>query len=67
MTDPSGQVAAVGRRRGPRRASGRVLAGRGDTWELWVPLDLWERMTEKERADLVEGQAALLRESRRRG
>ena len=41
------------------RSSGRggrrvVLAGRGDGWSLWVPEDDYRRMTEAERAALVE-------------
>ena len=52
---------AAGRgRRGPRRRQGRVLAGQGAGWSLWVPVELWDRMTELERAQLVEGQRALL-------
>ena len=47
------------------RSSGRggrrvVLAGRGDGWSLWVPEDDYRRMTEAERAALVERQRALV-------
>lgn len=58
------------RRRGPRRRGSdggrggrRVLAGRGNGWELWIPEDDWRRMTDQERAALVEGQRALLEPS----
>lgn len=43
--------------RGGRRL---VLAGRGDGWQLWVPEDDYQRMTEAERAAHVERQRALL-------
>ena len=56
----NGKGSKVGRRGPGGRKVGRggrlVLAGRGDGWELWVPED----MPEDERAELVEGQAALL-------
>jgi hypothetical protein len=43
--------------RGGRRV---VLAGRGKGWELWIPEDDYQRMTEAERAAYVERQRALL-------
>lgn len=49
------------RGRGGRRV---VLAGRGKSWELWVPEDVWAGMTEAERAAMVERQRALLEPSR---
>jgi len=49
----------TGRRRKPRRG-GRRLAARGNDWDMWVPADLWERLTDQERADLARRQAALL-------
>lgn len=52
-----GEVGRAGR---PRRRRGRVLAAKGARWELWVPVDQWERMTDQERADLARRQAALL-------
>lgn len=57
-------------RRGPRPArrqrarkvgrGGLVLAGKGDGWALWVPVDQWDAMTDHERAELARRQAALL-------
>lgn len=58
MAASTGQGVTVGRR--PTRRVGRILAGQGAGWSLWVPVDQWDRMTEIERAQLVEGQAALL-------
>ena len=65
MSGSNGKGGKVGR--GPRRGrkvgrggGRRVLAGRGDGWELWVPEDDYSRMTEAERAALVERQRALL-------
>ena len=46
-----------GKGRGGRRV---VLAGRGDGWQLWVPEDDYNRMSEAERAAAVERQRALL-------
>ena len=43
--------------RGGRRV---ILAGRGDGWELWVPVDVWSGLSDQERADLAGRQAALL-------
>ena len=37
-----------------------VLAAVGDDWSLWVPEDVWTRMTDQERADLAQRQAALI-------
>lgn len=51
-----GKVGRVGK---PRRRRGRVLAAKGDGWELWFPVEQWDRMTDQERADRVKGQAAL--------
>lgn len=48
-------------RRPARRRRGRVLAAVGDGWELWVPVDLWDAMTDHERAELARRQAALLK------
>lgn len=50
----------------PRRGDGGrgrrvVLAGRGDGWDLWVPADVWAGLSDQERADLAERQAALLK------
>lgn len=69
MSGSNGKGGKVGR--GPRRGrkvgrggGRRVLAGRGivegEPWELWVPEDDYSRMTEAERAALVERQRALL-------
>lgn len=64
MSGSNGKGGKVGR--GPRRGrkvgrgGRRVLAGRGDGWELWVPEDDYKSMTEAERAALVERQRALL-------
>lgn len=52
-----------GRRRGSgsgRRRRGVVLAARGRGWSLWVPSDLWDSLTDQERADMARRQAALL-------
>ena len=46
-----------GKGRGGRRV---VLAGRGKGWELWIPEDDYQRMSEAERAAYVERQRALL-------
>lgn len=43
-----------------RRRGGRMLAGKGDGWALWVPVDQWDKMTDQERADRARRQAALL-------
>ena len=43
--------------RGGRRV---VLAGRGDGWQLWFPEDDYRRMSEADRATLVERQRALI-------
>ena len=43
--------------RGGRRV---VLAGRGKDWELWIPEDDYQRMSEAERAAAVERQRALV-------
>ena len=45
----------------PQRRRGRVLVAKGARWELWVPVEKWERMTDQERADMVNGQAALMK------
>jgi len=37
-----------------------VLAAVGNDWSMWVPTDLWDKMTEAERADLARRQSALL-------
>ena len=58
MAAAAGQVVTVGRR--PTRRRGRILAGQGDGWSLWVPVELWDRMTDHERAELAERQRALL-------
>lgn len=50
----------TGGRRPARRRRGRVLAAAGDGWALWVPVELWDRMTDHERAELARRQAALL-------
>lgn len=50
-------VTVAGGRR--RRRGGLVLAGKGNGWDLWVPVDQWDAMTEGERADLARRQAAL--------
>lgn len=60
MSGSNGKGGKAGRR-GPGgrkvgRGGRRVLAGRGDGWELWVPED----MPEDERAAYVERQRALL-------
>ena len=56
------KVRAVGGKIGrPQRRRGRVLAAKGDGWELWVPVEKWERMTDQERADMVKGQAVLMK------
>ena len=64
MAVAGGRGLEVGRgRRGPRparRRGGCVLAAAGAGWSMWVPVDLWQTMTEGERADLAAGQAALL-------
>jgi hypothetical protein len=40
---------------------GRVtLAGAGPGWSLWWPVELWQSMTEDERAAVAQRQAALL-------
>ena len=61
-----------GKRAGrPRRADGGrggrrvVLAGRGDGWEVWIPEDDYQGMTEAERAAYVERQRALLDQAAR--
>lgn len=43
-----------------RRRRGRVLAGMGDGWSLWVPVELWDRLNTAERVELALRQAALL-------
>lgn len=43
------------------RRQGRVLAAQGEGWSMWVPVDLWDAMTDHERADLARRQAALLK------
>ena len=58
MAAAAGQAVTVGRR--PTRRRGRILAGQGAGWSLWVPVELWDRMTEIERAELAERQRALL-------
>ena len=50
-----------GRAGRPRRRRGRVLAAKGARWELWFPVDQWDKMTDQERADRVKGQAALMK------
>ncbi len=37
-----------------------MLAGKGDGWTLWYPLDQWQKMTDQERAEVARRQAALL-------
>ena len=54
------QGVTVGRRPA-RRRQGRVLAAQGEGWSMWVPVDLWDAMTDHERADLARRQAALLK------
>lgn len=54
----TGQAVTVARR--PPRRAGRVLAGKGNGWELWVPVDQWARMTAAARVELVERQRTLL-------
>lgn len=44
-----------------RRRGVRVLAAIGDGWDMWVPVDLWDAMTDHERAELARRQAALLK------
>lgn len=58
MAAAAGQGVTVGRR--PARRVGRILAGQGEGWSLWVPVELWDRMTTAERAELAERQRALL-------
>ena len=56
----AGGMIAVRGPRPARRRQGRVLAAAGDGWALWVPVELWDRMTDHERAELARRQAALL-------
>lgn len=62
VTGGGGLEVGRGRRgpRPPRRRAGCVLAAAGAGWSMWVPVDLWQKMTEGERADLAAGQSALL-------
>jgi len=50
----------AGRPRPARRRRGRVLAAAGNGWALWVPVDLWDGLTDHERADLARRQTGLL-------
>jgi hypothetical protein len=60
MSSSNGSSKGGRRGRGGRRV---VLAGQGDGWSLWVPEDDYQRMSEAERAALVERQRALLEPS----
>jgi hypothetical protein len=54
------QPVTRGKGRGSGRRRGLVLAARGRGWSLWVPSDLWDTLTDKERSDMANRQAALL-------
>lgn len=57
---PADRRQARGRDTRWRSGRGVVLVANGPGWSLWVPVDLWDRMTDDDRRALVEGQAALL-------
>lgn len=64
MAMGDGVQGVTGGRRPARRRRGRVLAADCDGWALWVPVDLWDAMTDHERAELARRQAALLEPAR---
>lgn len=39
-----------------------ILVAAGDNWTLWVPAEVWNQMSDRDRRDLVEGQTHIMGE-----
>lgn len=37
-----------------------MLVAAGTGWSMWVPVDVWDRMTDAERAELADAQTVLM-------